>query len=166
MKSKPQSKRDLSHERLSRRTASVPRWALLVCLLTSLMCACQSRTTDKQVEWVDVAEATAPGRLVVLNHSDQALTRLWFSPSDIDGLWPGAEPDTFEQLMPGNVFEDTIPAGWWDVWFEASDGADVLLYRTWFGDDEETIFEIRESWWELGDWIEQSNEAETSSVRE
>lgn len=103
---------------------------------------------------------------MVLNHSEQTLSRLWFTPSDVEGLWPGAEPDGFEELKPGNVFEDDIPAGWWDVWFEASDGADVLLYRTWFGNREETIFEITPSWWELGDWIERSDEKKSPSGRE
>lgn len=160
MKSKPQSKRNDAQERLWRRTPRVLLKALLLCALACLWAACQARNTDPQVQWVDVAAATAPGRVVVLNRSEQTLTRLWFSPSDVDGLWPGAPPDTFDKLTPGNVFEDTVPAGWWDVWFEAANGADVLLYRTWFGDGEETVFEIKESWWDLGDWIEKSDDTE------
>lgn len=165
MKSKPQSNQTAT---VSERPSSSPfaalRWTLLVCLLASVFVHCTSRAHDQSVEWVEIDKAAAPGQLVVLNHSEQTLMRLWFSPSDVDGLWPGAEPEGFERLAPGHVFEGTVPAGWWDVWFENSNGADALLYRTWFGDGHETVFEIRESWWDVGNWIEESGAAESSAV--
>lgn len=117
---------------------------------------CNKQNQASPELWEDVAAATGPGQVLVRNDSDQALTRLWFSPNHVEGLWPGATPEGFEALAPGESFQQTIPMGWWDIWFEAEDGADTLLYRTWFGSNQNTEFVIEDSWWLLGDWIEEA----------
>lgn len=121
--------------------------------------ACAKSTPDVHQEWEDIAAATGPGRVAVVNQSEKTLTRLWFSPSHSEDLWPGATPEGFEALAPGASFEQEIPMGWWDVWFEADDGSDVLLYRTWFGNNDRTDFLIEDGWWNLGDWITEADEA-------
>lgn len=131
-------------------------------LALSLLCAslsfigCNKQQQAEPELWEDIAAATGPGQLLVKNESAQPLTRLWFSPSHVEGLWPGATPEGFETLAPGDRFQQTVPMGWWDVWFEAEDGSDTLLYRTWFGNNRETEFVIESSWWQLGDWIEEA----------
>lgn len=121
--------------------------------------ACAKNSPDVHEEWEDIAAATGPGQVVVVNESEKTLTRLWFSPSHTEDLWPGATPEGFDALAPGATFEQEIPMGWWDVWFEADDGSDVLLHRTWFGNNGPTNFVIEEGWWNLGDWITESDEA-------
>lgn len=121
-------------------------------------CGAKQSGSEPTTQWEDVAAATGPGAVRVVNASERSVTRLWFSPSHVEGLWPGTTPEGFATLAPGSAYEQTIPMGWWDVWVEAADGADALLYRTWFGNNAPTVFTITESWWQLGDWISEEIE--------
>lgn len=141
-------------QRMTRRQASFLVSVLLASGVSMGACSKQSKTAGDT--WEDVAAATGPGQVLVKNRSDQTITRLWFSPSHVEGLWPGATPEGFEALEPGASFQQEIPMGWWDVWFESADGSDTLLYRTWFGNNEATEFIVESSWWILGDWIEET----------
>jgi|SRR5690554_5588891 len=143
----------ISRARLARRGSLFG--LLLLCTSVSFG-GCNKQKQGEEAAWEDVAAATGPGQVLVQNNSAQPLTRLWFSPSHIDGLWPGATPEGFEVLAPGSQFQQTIPMGWWDIWFEAADGSDTLLYRTWFGSNQNTEFVIEDSWWLLGDWIDEA----------
>lgn len=129
----------------------------LIAVVAYLSWACQPADAQPATPWAEGSEAVGPGRVVVHNHSSQTIVRLWFSPSDVEGLWPGATPDAFEEITPGSLFESTVPAGWWDVWLESETGADALLYRAWFGNAEPTTFDVYDAWWALGDWIQEED---------
>lgn len=136
------------------RKRSCALWLAIACAICMMITACNQPTQQRSDGWIDLTDAVGPGQIVVHNQSPRAITRLWLSPSDVDGLWPGAMPDAFITIAPYTTFESSVPAGWWDVWFEAEDGADALLHRAWFSDHQPTQFEVKESWWSLGDWIE------------
>lgn len=130
--------------------------AVAGCMVAASLAACGAKQQAAEEIVEDFVREIGPGIIQITNDSDQLLTRLWLSPSSVEGLWPGASPEHFQPVKPGESFEHSIPAGWWDVWFEAEDGSDVLLYRTWFGDESPTVFLIEATWWHLGDWIEEA----------
>lgn len=133
----------------------VAPWCI-ACLASFVFAGCHAKSNAQQVDWVDVDQAVGPGVVRVTNFSDATITRLWFSPTDVDGLWPGATPEGFAPLATGESYEHEIPMGWWDVWFENENGEDALLYRTWFGGHDTTAFDVKDSWWNLGDWIQEA----------
>lgn len=151
MKSKLRNNALQATQRAKRSPALTLAIACAICVSTL---ACNAATQNKEVAWIDLSDAVGPGQVIVQNQSERAITRLWFSPSEVEGLWPGAMPDNFVTIAPHTTFEGDVPAGWWDVWFESEDGADALLYRAWFGDHNPTTFVVKDSWWSLGDWIE------------
>lgn len=133
--------------------------------LAASACGSRQSPTASPDTTAVLVEDTGPGTLELRNESARTVTRLWFSPSHVEGLWPGTTPSEFSALPSGASFSQSIPMGWWDVWVEADDGADALLYRTWFGNSQPTILTITESWWQLGDWIhEEIDESDETSA--
>lgn len=130
----------------------------MITCIAILACAswtCQPKDAQPATPWTEISANVGPGRVVVHNHSSQTIVRMWFSPSEVEGLWPGAMPDAFKAIAPGASFESTVPTGWWDIWFESESGADALLSHAWFDNADVTTFEVFDAWWQLGDWIQE-----------
>lgn len=116
---------------------------------------CGARAANER-PWIDVAASEGDGVLLLENASEATITRLWLLPSR--GSHEDAySPQEFVALPQQGSFQASIPMGWWDLWLERADGADVVLVQAWFGSEQITRFVVEDSWWQLGDWIQESD---------
>lgn len=155
MKSLPPNK---AHSALQRPLASI------AVLCACFACACHTPpdthehpTAHLQAAAHDPSAPDAPlgdGALVIHNHSQHAITRVWLSPRNADTLEIGASPDDFDAIEAHRHATIHTPAGWWNLWLEADNGHDALLYHTWIAPDDPTTLHIDDSWWARGDWIQ------------
>ena len=131
---------------------------LAAALLAALGSASCGAREAQGARWEDVVAAAGDGRLVIDNEGDTAITRVWLVRSHEQELSAGSAPDGFEPVAPGAHYEAGVPMGWWDVWIENEAGADVVLFQSWFGSEQPTALRIESSWWQLGDWLDPSEE--------
>ena len=155
MKRRPQTK--TRHTPRAQRPRAIALVALCVALASA---ACQHRThtdantTDASHTLHDPPAAHGAGTLVIHNHSDYAITRVWLSPHHEENLEVGASPKDFAHIAPNEHATVHTDSGWWNLWLEADNGHDALLYHTWIAPDEPTTLHIDNTWWVQGDWIQ------------
>lgn len=133
------------------------RSTLSTIAIAGLMGGCGAKTAQAPA-WIDVAQAEGDGFLEIENRGDGEIHRLWLVHSRSSELREGFAPETFERVAVGETFSTAVPMGWWDVWIERADGADVVLFGAWFGSGQKTRFVVEPAWWRLGDWVDAQSE--------
>lgn len=113
-------------------------------------------TSDQEQEqprWELTEDTELNGRLLIINGSDEAIRRVWFSPSDVDDFSVGYEWPSAQQIAAGRTATGPAVEGWWDIWLESEQGNDATIMRVYIKPNAVTRLNVDDAWWSGGDLL-------------